>query len=53
MDIVSFFLFFFGVVPLILIFFSRKRKLDEQILESQKETNRLLADLLTEIKKVG
>lgn len=51
MDVVSFVLFFFVVVPLILIFFSRKRKIDEQILASQKETNRLLAELIEALKK--
>jgi hypothetical protein len=51
MDIVSFVLFFFVVVPLVLIFFSRKRKFDEQILASQKETNQLLAELIAMLKK--
>jgi hypothetical protein len=51
MDIVSFGLFFFVVVPLGFIYLSRKRKLDEQVLASQKETIRLLAELLDELKK--
>lgn len=53
MDIVSFGLFFFVVVPLGFIYLSRKRKLDEQILASQKETNRLLAELLDALKKTA
>lgn len=53
MDIASFVLFFFVVVPLGLIYLSRKRKLDEQILASQKETNRLLAQLLENLKKTS
>lgn len=53
MDIASFFLFFFVVVPLGFIYLSRKRKLDEQILASQKETNRLLAQLLENLKKTS
>ena len=51
MEIVSFGLFFFVVVPLGLIYISRKRKLEEQKLASQKETNRLLTELIDTLKK--
>jgi hypothetical protein len=51
MDIVSFGLFFFVVIPLGLIYLTRKRKMDEKILASQDETNRLLAELIDALKK--
>jgi hypothetical protein len=51
MDGVSFFMFFFLVVPLWLISITRKRKLDEQSLAVQRETNRLLNELLGAMKK--
>jgi hypothetical protein len=51
MDGVSFGLFFFVVVPLGLIYLSRKRKLDEKVLASQNETVRLLAEILDGLKK--
>jgi hypothetical protein len=53
MDNVAFVLFFFVVVPLGLIYISRKRKLDEQILASQQEANRLLAQLLEALTKTS
>ena len=51
MDIISFGLFFFVVVPLGLIYLTRKRKMDEKILASQDETNRLLVELIDALKK--
>jgi len=51
MDIVSFVLFFLVVVPFILIYLGRKRKLDLEMLANQKETNKLLVELLTTMKK--
>ena len=51
MDIISFVLFFCVVVPFGLIYLNRKRKFDEQILASQKETNRLLTELIDTLKK--
>ena len=53
MDIVSFVLFFFVVVPFLLIYLSRKRKLDLEMLASQKETNKLLIELLNAMKKTS
>jgi hypothetical protein len=53
MDIFSFGLFFFVVVPLGFIYLGRKRKLDEQVLASQKETIRLLAELVDALKNTS
>lgn len=44
-------LFFFVVVPMILIYFTRKRKLDEEMLASQKETIRLLSQILEALNR--
>ncbi len=51
MDIAAFALFFLIVVPFWLIHITRQRKQTEQMLASQKEINRLLAELLSALKK--
>jgi len=50
-DPISFILFFFVVVPFILIHIHNKRKLDNEMLELQKETNRLLTEIANKLSK--
>ena len=52
MDVpISFVLFFFVVVPLILINFNSMRKRDLETQNLQRETNRLLAEIAAVLKK--
>jgi len=44
-DPLSFLLFFFVVVPFLLIHLQNKRKSDKELLALQKESNRLLAEI--------
>lgn len=50
-DPISFILFFFVVVPLILINFNNMRKRDLETQNLQRETNRLLAEIAEGLKK--
>lgn len=50
MDLISFILFFLVVVPFTLIFFNHQRKANREIIELQKETNRLLGEILGQSK---
>jgi hypothetical protein len=49
-DPISFFLFFFVVVPLILINLNSMRKRDIEMRDLQKETNRLLTEIASNLK---
>jgi hypothetical protein len=49
-DPISFFLFFFVVVPLILINLNNMRKRDIEMHNLQKETNRLLTEIAGNLK---
>lgn len=46
MDLLSFILFFLVVVPFTLIYFNRQRNSTQEIITLQKETNRLLGEIL-------
>lgn len=50
-DPISFVLFFFVVVPLILINMNNMRKRDLETQNLQRETNRLLAEIVAGMKK--
>lgn len=50
-DLISFVLFFFVVVPLILINMNNMRKGDIEMQNLQRETNRLLAEIAAGMKK--
>ena len=45
MDAASFILFFFVVVPFIVMNLHNQRRLTRELLAAQKETNRLLAEI--------
>lgn len=49
-DPISFVLFFFVVVPLILINLNNIRKRDIEMRELQRETNRLLTEIASNLK---
>jgi hypothetical protein len=49
-DPISFFLFFFVVVPFILINLNNMRKRDIEMRDLQKETNRLLTEIAINLK---
>ncbi len=51
MDLFSILAFFLVVIPFWLIFVSRQNKYNEQVLATQKETNRLLTELIESLKK--
>jgi hypothetical protein len=53
MDPISFFLFFFVFVPFILIHMNKQRKAAQELIELQKETNRLLAEIVSSPKSGG
>ena len=50
-DPISFVLFFFVVVPLILINLNNMRKRDTEMRDLQKETNRLLTEIASNLRK--
>lgn len=50
-DPLSFILFFFVVVPFILIHLYKQRVSNKEMLDQQKETNLLLKELTVNIKK--
>jgi hypothetical protein len=53
MDPISFFLFFFVFAPFILIHMNKHRKAAQELIELQKETNRLLAEIVSSHKSGG
>jgi len=50
-DPLSFILFFLVVVPFVLIHLHKQRIFNKEILDQQKETNRLLQELTTGLRK--
>jgi hypothetical protein len=51
MDPISFIMFFFVVVPFVLIHLFRQRKSTQELIELQKETNKLLSELMGKFKE--